>query len=146
LNRLFVLRLDRQRYALRLRDVERVLRMVEITALPEAHPSVLGVINVQGSVITVFDLRRCLQLPTREVDSDDVLVLTRTGGAMVALAADGVDGVANWTDHGFVRGEEIRSTPPYLDGVAKLPDGLVLIFDLERLLQMGSSNSASPPP
>jgi len=141
---LFVLRMDQQRYALRLRDVDRVLRMVEITALPEPPPGVLGVINVQGRVLSVIDLRRALHLPAREVDPEDVLILVHSDGAVVALAADGVEGVSDWPEEGVVPVQEIQPPPPYVEGVAKLDAGLVPIFDLDRLLKLTTPPSTSP--
>ena len=45
--------LDAQRYALRLSAVERLIRAVEITRLPQVPDIVLGVVNVQGRVIPV---------------------------------------------------------------------------------------------
>ena len=137
MDRLFTLRLDQQRYALKLRDVERVLRMVEITALPEAPSAVLGLINVQGRVLSVIDLRRCLDLPPREVEPEDVLVIVRTTAGMVALAADAVEGVTERPEQATVVAQEIVPAPADLEGVVKLPDGLVLICDLDRLLEMG---------
>lgn len=137
MDRLFTLRLDQQRYALKLRDVERVLRMVEITALPEAPSAVLGLINVQGRVLSVIDLRRCLDLPPREVEPEDVLVIVRTAAGMVALAADAVEGVTERPEQATVSAQEIVPAPADLEGVVKLPDGLVLICDLDRLLEPG---------
>jgi purine-binding chemotaxis protein CheW len=134
MNQLFTLRLDGHRYALRLQDVERVVRMVEITALPEAPSAVLGLINVQGRVLSVIDLRACFNLPSREVDPEDVLVIVRTAGGEVALAADGVDGVSEWPEQSTVRTEKILPAPLHLEGVVKLPNGLVLICDLDQII------------
>ncbi|OGU10061.1 MAG: hypothetical protein A2075_12300 [Geobacteraceae bacterium GWC2_58_44] len=149
MNRLFTVRLDHQRYALRLQDVERVVRMVEITALPEAPSAVLGLINVQGRVLSVIDLRGCFNLPPREIDPEDVLVIVHTAGGMVALAADAVEGVSEWPEQATVPGEEILPAPVHLEGVVKLADGLVLICDLDRLLarrQAATVGKMSPPP
>ena len=148
MNQLFTLRLDGQRSALRLQDVERVLRMVEITALPEAPSAVLGLINVQGRVLSVIDLRGCFNLPSREVDPDDVLVIVRTAGGNVALAADGVDGVGEWPEQATVLKEEILPVPQHLEGVVKLADGLVLICDLDEIIrgQKAGSGKKSPLP
>ena len=142
MNQLFIMRLDDQRYALRLQDVERVLRMVEITALPEAPPNVLGLVNVQGRVLSVVDLRRCLHLPTRDVALEDVLVIAHGKRGTVALAADGVEGVSPWPEQASVSGEEILPVPAYLEAVVKFPDGLVLICDLDQLL---ASQHSVPP-
>ena len=53
-----VFRLDEQHYAVPLSVVERIVRMVDITPVPKTPEIVLGVINVQGSVIPVVDIRR----------------------------------------------------------------------------------------
>lgn len=134
MNQLFTVRVDQQRYALRLEEVERVLRMVEITPLPEAPPAVLGLINVQGRVMSVLDLRACFDLPQRQVEPEDVLVIVRTAGGLMALAADGVDGVSEGPEQATVAAGEILPAPAHLEGVVKLEDGLVLICDLDQLL------------
>jgi purine-binding chemotaxis protein CheW len=134
---LFVMRLDQQRYALRLQDVVRVVRMVEIAGLPEATPPVVGLINVQGQVLSVVDLRACLHLPEREAALDDVLIIVRTAKGMVALAADGVEGVYAWPEEATVAGAEIHPPPLHLEGVVKQSDGLVFICDLDRLIAAG---------
>ena len=146
MNQLFTLRLDQHRYALRLQDVERVVRMVEITALPEAPSAVLGLINVQGRVMSVIDLRACFGLAPREPDPDDVLVIVRAAGGMVAIAADGIEGVSEWPEQSTVQGGEIVPAPANLEGVVKLPGGLVLICDLDRLLARPEVSGAAAHP
>ena len=64
---LVVFRLNGQRYALPLAAVERIVCAVEVTPLPGAPPVVLGVINVAGCVLPVFNIRRRFLLPEREV-------------------------------------------------------------------------------
>ncbi|MBF8302857.1 MAG: cheW40H-4 [Candidatus Dadabacteria bacterium] len=58
LNQLVVLTLDEQRYALHLSAVERIVRVVEVTPLPKAPEIVLGVVNVQGQIIPVINIRK----------------------------------------------------------------------------------------
>ena len=139
MNQLFTIRLDQQRFALRLQDVERVVRMVEITALPEAPSGVLGLINLQGRVLSVIDLRGYFHLPPREIEPEDVLVIVRTAGGMVALAADGVEVVGQWPEQTAVAAEESAPVPAHPEGVVKLPDGLMLICDLDRVLAGGKA-------
>jgi len=139
MTQLFIARLDGQRYALRLQDVERVLRMVEITALPESPAAILGLINVQGRVLSVVDLRAWLHLPAREPAPEDVLVIVSTTAGTVALAADGVEGVSDWPEQASVPAEQIYPAPAQLEAVLKLADGLLLICDLDRLLALGQT-------
>lgn len=66
-NPVVVLMLDDIRYAVALTSVERVVRAVEITPLPNAPDIVLGVINVQGRVVPVVDIRKRFRLPARAI-------------------------------------------------------------------------------
>lgn len=60
--RLVSFNLDDQKYALLLSAVIRIIRVVEITSLPKAPEIVLGVINMHGLIIPVFDIRKRFRL------------------------------------------------------------------------------------
>lgn len=135
-NNIVVFVLDEPRYALYLSSVERVVRAVEITTLPKAPEMVLGVINVQGSVMPVLDIRRRFRLPVREMKQDDRFIIARTTKRRVALVADSVAGVHELTEREMVNAQQALPFAEYLSGVAKLDDGLVLIHDLDTFLSL----------
>lgn len=128
------LTLDGQRYALPLAQVERVIRAVEIIPLPKAPEIIAGVINVRGQVIPVVNIRKRFRLPDREIMLSDQFVIARTSRRPVALVADGTDGVIELPEHRVVRAEKILPDMDYVEGVAKLDDGMILIHDLDKFL------------
>ena len=128
--------LDEPRYALYLSSVERVVRAVEITPLPKAPEIVLGVINVQGSVMPVLDIRKRFRLPLREMQQDDRFIIAHTAKRRVALVADSVAGVRELTGREMATAQQALPFAQYLSGVAKLDDGLVLIHDLDTFLSL----------
>jgi purine-binding chemotaxis protein CheW len=69
---------DEQRYALKLAKVQQVVRIVEIANLPKAPEIVLGLINFQGSVIPVLDVRKRFGLAARDLSLSDQLVIADT--------------------------------------------------------------------
>jgi purine-binding chemotaxis protein CheW len=129
---LFVI--DEQRVALVLSLVERAVRVVDVTPLPAAPQSVLGIVNVRGEVIPVYDLRRRFRLPEREINLSDQLMIAKTSRHRVALLVDAVDGVLEVTKEEIASAEQILPEMEYVHGVLKLQDGLVLIHDLEQFL------------
>lgn len=135
-NRLVIFILDGQRYALYLSAVERVVRAVEVTPLPKAPDIVCGIVNVQGRVIPVFNLRRRFHLPEREIAPSDQLIIAHARRRPVALAADAVSGVLEYSERLAVSAEDILPGAEHLEGVVKLEEGLVLIHDLERFLSL----------
>jgi len=133
---LVVFTLDDRRYGLPLSAVERAVRMVDVTPLPQAPQIVLGVVNVQGRVVPVVNLRRRFRLPERDFALADQLLIARTARRPVALAADAVTGVLEYTAQEAAGARDIVPGIEYVEGVVKLPDGLVLIHDLDRFLSL----------
>lgn len=131
---LVVFTLHDQRYALRLAAVDRIVRVVEITALPSAPEIVLGVVNIQGRVIPVVDTCRRFQLPRRDVELSDQLIVARTSQRAVALLVAAVVGVIDCVPSQIVGAAGILADSHYVDGVLKLDDGLILIHDLDTFL------------
>ncbi|MEE8389724.1 MAG: chemotaxis protein CheW [Anaerolineae bacterium] len=128
--------LDEQRYALHLSAVETTLRAVEITVLPKAPEIVLGVINMQGRIVPVVNVRQRFRLPEREIALSDRFIIAHTARRVVALVADSVNGVVERAEHEVIAAEDILPEVEYVEGVIKLQDGMVLIHDLDAFLSL----------
>ncbi|HUY04574.1 MAG TPA: chemotaxis protein CheW [Rhodocyclaceae bacterium] len=133
--------LDAQRYALRLSAVDRVVRMVHITLLSRAPDIVLGIVNMQGGVIPVINVRRRFRLPEREIALGDQLVVAHTARRAVALAVDTVTDVVECSEQDLIAAKSILPAVEYLEGVVKLEDGLILVHDLDTFLSLEEENS-----
>jgi len=131
---LVVFLLDKWSFALPLAAVRRVVRAAEVTFVPRAPRVVSGVIDVQGEVIAVLDLRNRLGLPQRAMGLDDHFLIAQTADRTVALVVDQAVGLAQ---AGGQDTGNCHLDAPWFDqfeGVAQLGDGLVLIHDLEKFL------------
>jgi purine-binding chemotaxis protein CheW len=138
---LVVFRLDRERYALPLTGVERIVRAVEVTLLPKAPAIVDGVIDLAGQVIPVLNMRRRFGLPERELHPDDHFIIARAGSRTVALVIDDAQGVVELPRGAIVKVESIAPQLQHVRGVIQLPDGLVLIQDLEQFLSLDEARA-----
>ncbi|HWK26685.1 MAG TPA: chemotaxis protein CheW [Solirubrobacter sp.] len=121
-----------RRWALPLDAVDRVVAMVAIEPLPGAPTGVCGAVNVHGEIVPVLDLDTRLGHPPREHRPEEALVLARTRGGLLALPADDVTGVIE------VDAGAISPPPPHvpapLAGLAALPEGVLLVSDLDAAL------------
>ena len=138
---LIIFTLDDQRYALPLPAADRVLRMVAITPLPNAPDIILGVVNVQGHVIPVINVRRRFCLPAREIALTDQLLVAHTARRPVALVVDAVLDVIACTAQSLIAAEDIVPKLEHVEGVVKLSDGLILIHDLDKFLSLEEEDS-----
>ncbi len=135
-DQIVVFTLDDISYAFPLRTVLRVMHAIEIKRLPQAPEIISGIINLQGRIIPVADIRKRLGLAEREVDPDDRLIIADTGKREVAILVDFVSGIRDIEPRQLSAATGTLSFAEYLSGVAKVDDGLVLIYDLDRFLSL----------
>jgi purine-binding chemotaxis protein CheW len=131
---LLVFELAGVRYALHLACVREVVRAVLITPLPEAPAVIEGVIDVRGSLVPVYDLRLRFGHAPRRLDAGDRIIIAWTGARTVAVRCERtewLEAVApdDVEQPGFMQGGR------RISGVARLPDGVVLIHDLRLFLE-----------
>jgi purine-binding chemotaxis protein CheW len=136
IDQLVVFTLDGWRYALRLAAVERIVRIAEITPLPKAPEIVLGIVNAQGRIVPVVNVRKRFRLPDRDVSLSDHLVVARTSKRFVALVVDAVAGVVARGEAEMTATGAILPCLQFVEGVVKLDDGLIFIHDLDTFLSL----------
>lgn len=132
---LVVFALDDQRFALPVSAVERVVPAVYVTPLPKSPAIVLGVINVQGRIVPVINLRKRCRIPEREMDLNDQIIIAHTSKRAVALVVDSTQVVA-CPEEELIPVEQILPGLDYANQVLKRPEGLVLIYSLDTLLSL----------
>jgi purine-binding chemotaxis protein CheW len=133
---LVVFSLDGQRYALNLASVGRVIHAVEMIRIPEGPGIILGLINIQGRVLPVLNLRSRLGLPDKAMSLDDHLIIAHTARWQVALVVDAVHGVIERSAPEILAAEKIFPGMRHIKGVAQLEDDVILIHDLETSISI----------
>lgn len=111
-----------------------MVRAAALAPLPRAPEIVLGILDLQGDIIPVIDLRSRFRLPRRPIRCDDHFVVARTPRLTLGLCVDATYEVAEVPSREIVEPESIVDGTGYLSGVTRTRDGLVLIHDLDALL------------
>ncbi|MBI4204301.1 MAG: purine-binding chemotaxis protein CheW [Betaproteobacteria bacterium] len=139
--RLVIFRLDEQRYALPLAAVERIVRAASVIPLPDAPSIVLGMLDVEGRVLPVLDIRQRFGLRERDITPADQFLIARTAARAVILVVDEAQGVVERTRAEIISADRIVPGLERFQGVARLDDGLVLIHDLDRFLSLDEARA-----
>lgn len=134
---LLVFTLDDQQYALRLEAVERIVRAAAITPLPKAPDIILGILDIQGEVVPVINVRKRFRQPEREIRPTDQFIIARARSLTVALLVDAAQSVVAEAEPGHMAMDDILAGMEYVAGVARTAAGLVLIHDLDTFLSLG---------
>lgn len=133
---LVIFTLDQEQFALRLDAVDGVVRAVSAGALPKAPQIVDGVINVHGRIMPVVNVRRRFNLPEREIALTDKFILAHTVRRPVCLVVDAVIAVGEYPDQSIEAADSVLPNLEYVAGIMRLPEGVVLIHDLEEFLSL----------
>jgi len=136
LDKILVFTLDELNFALPLANVLKVIHAVAIRSLPKAPEIITGIINVRGQIIPVADIRKRLKLAEHEIDPDDRLIITDTGKRQIALLVDSVTGIIELFPGQIASVIDTLPFAKHLKGVAKMEDGMALIYNLEQFLSI----------
>jgi purine-binding chemotaxis protein CheW len=131
---ILVFEVGKQRYGISTQDVQEIVRVVAITPLPNAPAIVEGVINLRGAVVPVLDVRARFGLPAKAPMPSDQLVIAYAGSRRVALRVDRALELISIDPAEVTPAHLLARRVQYLAGVARLPDGLLLIHDLNTFL------------
>ena len=135
-DKLVMFRLGEDLFAADLFAVERVLRYAPPTGVPDMPAYIEGVMDYQGRVVPVVNLRRRFELaPTPAVAETRILVLN-VSGEWIGVVVDGVTEVVPFD-------RAALSAPPklfrglareYVKGIIRRGDRLLIYLDVEHLL------------
>ena len=81
-------RLAQERYAVEPRHVREVFPLKELTPLPCTPSFVLGIVNVRGQILPVFDLRKLFDLPEEGLTDLHRVIIVRGHNLELGLLAD----------------------------------------------------------
>lgn len=112
-------------YALRVEQVLEVVEVGRLTVVPGARAGTLGLQNLRGSALPVFDLAALLGVSGDERRSR--LVVTESGGCRAGLAVDEVRDVGPLPEDGD------DADSPLLTRTTLTDDVLIGVLDLEAL-------------
>ena len=142
---LVVFDLASEAYGVDISTVREIIRMQTVTRMPRTPEYVEGVINLRGKVTPVIDLRTRFGLDESEEPLDKRIVVVDTGERSMGFVVDAVSEV--------LRVPSASIEPPssvvmgvdseYMIGIVKLPDRLISLLDLERVMEASGAAVAA---
>lgn len=134
---LVVFDLASEAYGVNIGTVREIIRMQQITHVPEAPQYVDGVINLRGRVIPVIDLRKRFGLAVSEQTEDSRIVVVDSAGEDIGVIVDAVTEVLRVPGDAIEPASSLITTEDsyYMDGIAKIGNRLLILLDLDRVLQ-----------
>ena len=134
---LVVFNMAKEHYGVGIDSVHEIVKVPEITEVPDAPSYLVGVINLRGKIVPVVDLRKRLKLQVSERTKASRMY-DQDGGRLLGLLVDAVSEVIK------VQPEAVEPPPDmitsigveYITGVAKRGSRLIILLDLARVLNV----------
>lgn len=133
MSKLVAFSLDEPRYALHLSAVERVVRAVETMPLPKAPEIVLGVINMQGQIIPVVDVRQRFRLRAREMNLKEFLEIIEF---RLASETYGIESAFVREVYPLKDFTPLPGAPPFVLGIINVRGQILSVVDLKKFFNL----------
>ncbi|MCP8937824.1 chemotaxis protein CheW [Alsobacter sp. SYSU M60028] len=101
LQQIVTFRIDDRTLGVEVEAVREIKGWQPTTPLPNAASHVLGVINLRGAIIAVYDLRRRLGLGPAEVSRSSVVIVVDLGERLAGILVDAVSDIIDMPRSSF---------------------------------------------
>jgi len=134
---LVIFQLAGEEFGVEIMQVQEIIRMPDITRIPQSPEYVEGVINLRGKIIVVINLDTRFDLNSKELDENSRIIIVEVGENVVGMVVDSVSEVLRLPMANVEPAPEIimsKIHADYLRGVGKLDERLLILLDLEKVL------------
>lgn len=123
-----------QTYALPLLQIQEIRGWSPVSPLPNTDPACLGVLNLRGHVLPVFDARPILGKPTAAPTPQDVIVVAVMDDKPLGLLVDSVSDIIEIEADKISRADQGEAwSSGLVDGIATVGERLVPLLALQKL-------------
>jgi purine-binding chemotaxis protein CheW len=135
--------LESEEFGVDIGRVQEIIRVGQVTAVPNAPGFIRGVINLRGRIIPVLDLRKRLALPEAPLTKHSRIVVVEAGAKVLGLLVDRVSQVLRLNQESIdAPPDEIAGSRAFVRGIGKVDSRLIMIMELDRVLARDASQAA----
>jgi purine-binding chemotaxis protein CheW len=142
----------RETYGVPITSLHEIVRVPEITAVPDAPDYLEGVINLRGKIVSVMDLRKRFGEKHATLTKRNRILVVEHSGRLAGLIVDSASEVLK------IPADDVEAPPAVFQdgglncvtGLAKVQGRLVVLLDMSKLLapgslQVGGATAEAPP-
>jgi purine-binding chemotaxis protein CheW len=126
----------RETYGVPITSLHEIVRVPEITAVPDAPDYLEGVINLRGKIVSVMDLRKRFGDKHATLKKHNRILVVEHSGKLAGLIVDSATEVLK------IPGEDVEAPPTAFQegglncvtGLGKVRGRLIVLLDMTKLL------------
>lgn len=129
-------KVGRETYGVPITSLHEIVRVPEVTAVPDAPDYLEGVINLRGKIVSVMDLRKRFGDPQAKLGKHNRILVVEHAGRLAGLIVDSASEVLK------IPADAVEAPPAVFQegglncvtGLAKVAGRLVVLLDMSKLL------------
>ncbi len=134
---LVVFTIGSEEFGVEIMNVQEIIRMTNITKIPQAPGYIRGIINLRGKIIVVINLNVIMGMESKEQDENTRIIVASIGETVMGFVVDSVSEVIRLAE------KNVEPAPPvianrigteYVLGVGKLDNRLLILLNMDKLL------------
>jgi purine-binding chemotaxis protein CheW len=132
--------IGRETYGVPITSLHEIVRVPEITAVPDAPEYLEGVINLRGKIVSVMDLRKRFGVKQVTLKKGNRILVVEHSGRLAGLIVDSASEVVK------IPSEDVEAPPAAFQegglncvtGLGKVRGRLIVLLDMSKLLAPAS--------
>ena len=141
-------KVGRETYGVPITSLHEIVRVPEITAVPDAPDYIEGVINLRGKIVSVIDLRKRFGEPETKLNRRNRILVVEHRGRLSGLIVDSASEVLK------IPAAEVEPSPTVLQdgglncvtGLGKYQGRLIVLLDMSKLLENSGARKTEVEP
>ncbi|WP_434511551.1 chemotaxis protein CheW [Desulfitobacterium sp. AusDCA] len=123
--------LGEQEYGIDISNTQKILRIPQITNMPNLPAFIEGVINLRGKIIPVIDLKKKFGLAQTQRGIDNRLLILDFEGTKIGIIVDDVSEVVSINEQVIEKlcTELVTLGGNSIEGIAKIDERLILLLN-----------------
>lgn len=125
-----------QSFCLEIMQIKEIRRWAQVTALPHAPEDVMGVMNLRGSVIPIYDLAARFGFGKTEANERNVVIIATVRDQTLGLLVQSVSEILTVSEDAIQETPDVKSeaTQRSIVGVISLDEEMTRIIDLDAVV------------
>jgi purine-binding chemotaxis protein CheW len=140
-------RVGRETYGVPIKLLHEIVRVPEITAVPDAPDYLEGVINLRGKIVSVVDLRKRFGQPPTGLERRNRILVVEHQGRLAGMIVDSASEVLKIPE------SDIEAAPTMMaeggldcvTGLAKHQRRLIILLDIDKVLAAREPGTETSP-
>lgn len=134
---LVVFNIGTEEFGVEIMNVQEIIRMTNITKIPQASSYVKGIINLRGRIIVVINIDVIMGMKSKEQDENTRIIVADIGDTVMGFIVDSVSEVIRIPESNVEPAPGVIANKigkDYVRGVGKMEDRLLILLDLNKIL------------